>query len=83
MRTFASPEDAEAREPDSGMDRVSLEVVLSEGSTLSGWAVLELPRAQPRALDFLNGPGAFVTLHQGPRIHLVNRAHIRMVHPLD
>jgi hypothetical protein len=81
--SYASPGDAAVPESAAATDRVSLEVLLSDGSTLSGWALLELPRAQPRTLDFLNGPGSFVTIHDEARIHLVNRAHIRTVHPLD
>lgn len=74
--------DGDAR-PDSTESRVQLEARLSDGRTLFGWAVLDLPRAYPRTLDFLNGPGAFLPIHDGTRVHLVNRAHIRTVHPLD
>lgn len=64
-------------------NRVQLEARLSDGRTLSGWVILELPRAYPRTLDFLNGPESFLPIHDGTRVHLVNRAHIRTVHPLD
>ncbi len=63
--------------------RVQLEVRLSDGRSLSGWAILELPREYPRTLDFLNGPGPFLAIHDEGRVHLVNRAHIRTVHPRD
>jgi hypothetical protein len=69
--------------PDAAQDRVQLEVRLSDERTLSGWAILELPREYPRTLDFLNGPGPFLAIHGDERVHLVNRAHIRTVHPGD
>lgn len=75
--------DGESPVPDPTESRVALEARLSDGRTLSGWAILDLPRAYPRTLDFLNGPGPFLPIHDGTRVHLVNRAHIRTVHPLD
>lgn len=77
----ASDEDAEEGGPEPV--RASLEVLLSDGTKLSGWAVVDLPKEYPRALDFLNGPGAFVPIRDDTRIHLVNRAHIRTAHPID
>jgi hypothetical protein len=69
--------------PDIAQAPVRLEVWLSDGRNLSGWAILELPREYPRTLDFLNGPGPFLAIHGEERVHLVNRAHIRTVHPRD
>jgi hypothetical protein len=64
-------------------NRVRLEALLSDGRTLSGWAILDLPSSYPRTLDLLNGPGLFLPIDDGTRMHLVNRVHIRTVHPLD
>lgn len=65
-------------------DRVlTLELLLSDGRTLGGRAVAEMPSAYPRALDLVNGSGDFIPIQDESHVHLVNRAHIRTVHPID
>ncbi len=66
-----------------GRDRISLEVLLSDGRTLKGTALVDMPSAYPRAIDLVNGAGEFVPVMGDARVHLVNRGHIRTVHPLD
>ena len=46
---------------------------------LSGDVVLDLPANQSRVLDLLNRPGAFLTLRDGDRHHLVAKARITRV----
>lgn len=78
-----SPEPNDAGPPPPARGRASLEVHLSDGSELSGWASIELPKEHARTLDILNGPERFLAVHAGGRVHLVNRAQIRRVYPLD
>ena len=70
-------------EASEGRDRITLEVLLSDGRTLKGHAMVDMPSAYPRALDLVNGAGEFVPVTDDSRVHLVNRGHIRTVHPLD
>jgi hypothetical protein len=64
--------------------QASLEVTLADGSTLSGWATLELPAHHSRLLDYLNATNeAFFCLTTSNEIHLVNRAHVLYVRPED
>lgn len=65
-------------------DRVlTLELLLSDGRTLGGRAVADMPSAYPRALDLVNGADDFIPIRDETHVHLVNRAHIRTVHPID
>lgn len=87
-RTVSVSFPSEAVEQDGAMpddpDRVlTLELLLSDGRTLGGQAVAEMPSAYPRALDLVNGSGSFVPIKDDTHVHLVNRAHIRTVHPID
>ncbi|MDZ7779759.1 MAG: hypothetical protein U5R14_07465 [Gemmatimonadota bacterium] len=84
--SYSAPEGTTAGDDPEGEvepDRVPLEVLLSDGTKLTGWALVDLPKEYPRALDFLNGSGTFVRIRDEARVHLVNRAHIRTAHPLD
>lgn len=62
---------------------LTLELILSDGRTLGGRALAEMPSAYPRALDLVNGSGDFLPIEDDTHVHLVNRAHIRTVHPID
>ena len=81
--SYVPPEDLAAAGPDPSKARAALDLHLSDGSLLSGWTSLDLPKAQARTLDVLNGPERFLTIHTEDRVHLVNRSHIRSVHPRD
>ena len=81
--SFSPAPDAESPLADAVSGRASLEVHLSDGSELSGWAFVELPKEHARTLDILNGPETFLAVHSDDRVHLVNRAHVRKVYPLD
>lgn len=85
-RTADLEQEVEAVDPAAGTPghgRVSMRVVLSDGRSISGWVALDLPSSHPRTLDVLNSAGQFFPLHEEAGIHLVSRAHIRTVHPLD
>lgn len=47
--------------------------------TLTGELVIDMPEGHRRVLDYLNGPGAFLTVHDGDRHHLVRKAWITRV----
>jgi hypothetical protein len=83
--SFSSSTDAtEAGGAPNDPERVlTLELLLSDGRTLGGQAVAEMPSAYPRALDLVNGSDDFMPIRDETHVHLVNRAHIRTVHPID
>lgn len=70
-------------------DRVSaarstgLKIEFSDSSVLSGTVTIEPPPGRPRALDFLNDRPGFFALRLPDSVQYVNRAHVRVVTPLD
>ncbi|HYT04669.1 MAG TPA: hypothetical protein VEM13_07290 [Gemmatimonadales bacterium] len=63
---------------------VGVEVVLAGGSTLGGWASVELPLHHARLLDYLNAShDAFFAVWTHATTHYVNRAHVLYARPLD
>ncbi len=84
VRLSCAPIPAESELDRLGISRfVGLELALSDGSTLQGRAGVTLPPTRHRALDCLNAAGGFLVLWADDAAHYVNRAHIRMVRPLD
>jgi hypothetical protein len=67
----------------SAAKSVSLEVVLQGGQEFRGIATLELPPNRARALDYVNGPGAFFALWTDGIARYINKARVRLIHPLD
>ena len=68
----------------SAAKQASLDVTLADGSTLSGWATLELPEYHSRLLDYLNASTEpFFALATADQVHLVNRAHVLFARPGD
>lgn len=49
------------------------------GLRLEGTIMIDMPEAHSRVLDYFNRPGAFLTLRQGDRHHLVCKARITRV----
>ena len=76
-------EDCAPGDEDASGDRLALEVLLSDGRALTGFALVDMPSAYPRALDLMNGADDFVPIMDDTHVHLVNRGHVRTVHPLD
>jgi hypothetical protein len=74
------PEDAVRL---SAAKRASLVITLADGSTLSGWATLELPEYHSRILDYLNAVESFFALATDQQLHIVNRAHVLYARPED
>jgi hypothetical protein len=63
---------------------IGLELVLSDDSTLSGWASVELPPEQSRLSDYLNASAdPFLSVWTHAATHYVNRGHVRFARPLD
>lgn len=63
---------------------LGVEIVLAGGSTLGGWASVELPAQHARLLDYLNAsPHPFFSVWTHAVTHYVNRAHVLYARPLD
>ncbi len=63
---------------------LGVELVLAGGSTLGGWASVELPQHHARLLDYLNAsPEPFFAVWTHATTHYVNRAHVLYARPLD
>ena len=63
---------------------VAVEVVLADGSTLHGWAHVELPEQHSRLLDYLNAtPEPFFAVTAEDGTHYLNRAHVLYARPKD
>ena len=61
-----------------------LELMLADGSQLSGSATIELPQHHSRLLDYLNASAEpFFAITTDDEIHLVNRAHVLYARPED
>ena len=68
----------------SAAKKASFEVTLADGSTLSGWATLELPEYHSRLLDYLNELAQpFFAVTTANEMYLVNRAHVLYARPED
>jgi hypothetical protein len=78
------PRDATTEDPArlEAAKLAGIELALADGSSLSGWATLELPAHHARLLDYLNASSepffAVTTEHE---VHLVNRAHVLYARP--
>ena len=53
-----------------------IEVEFEDGLVLEGTTRFQLPEAQARIQDHLNGPEPFLQLYCGDRVHLINKACI-------
>src|SRR2546430_5105746 len=63
---------------------LGIELVLVRGSTLGGWASVELPEHPARLLDYLNAADEpFFAMWTHATTHYVNRAHVLYARPLD
>ena len=62
---------------------VALDVVMLGGRELEGRAAVEMPPERSRALDYVNGPGAFFALWTDDVTHYVNKSLVRTIRPLD
>jgi hypothetical protein len=68
----------------SAAKRMAVEVTLTDGSALSGWAEVELPDHHARLLDYLNAtPEAFFAVTAADGTHFINRAHVLYARPKD
>lgn len=62
---------------------IALDVVIVGGRKLGGRAAIEMPPERSRALDYVNGPGAFFALWTEDVTHYVNKLLVRTIRPLD
>ena len=60
-----------------------LKVELSDNTVYSGTVPSELPSDRPRTLDLLNQRPGFIQLRTADVVRYLNRAHVRVVTPLD
>ena len=68
----------------SAAKQATLEITLADGSTLNGWATLELPQHHSRLLDYLNASAdPFFAITTSAEVHLVNRTHVLYARPGD
>jgi hypothetical protein len=68
----------------SAAKKASMEITLADGSTLNGWATIELPLHHSRVLDYLNTVAEpFFAIATGEGMHLINRAHVLYARPED
>lgn len=76
---------AEPQDPSrlSVVKLMNLKVELSDGTVYSGTVPTELPSDRSRALDLLNHRPGFFQLRTADVIRHLNRAHVRVVTPLD
>lgn len=77
-------EDAPIGDPDrlSAARQLQLELVLTNGATITGQASAELPENHARPLDYLNASiEPFFTISTDERTHYVNRAHVLFARP--
>jgi hypothetical protein len=80
------PRDAAAQDPArlSAAKQARIELTLADGSTLMGWATVELPEHHSRLLDYLNAsPGPFFAVTTDEAVHFVNRAHVLYARPQE
>ena len=63
---------------------LGVELELSGGSKVGGWASAELPVQNARLLDYLNlSPDPFLAVWTHAATHYVNRGHVLYARPLD
>jgi len=63
---------------------VAIEIVLTDRSTLHGWAHVELPEHHARLLDYLNAtPELFFAVTADDGTHYLNRTHVLYARPKD
>lgn len=62
---------------------LELVVTLHGGAELRGRALAELPPERSRAVDYLNAAGPFFVLASDGDLRFINRAHVRLVRPLQ
>jgi hypothetical protein len=77
------PQDDVDQELQASAESIHLHVMLVTGEKFRGRATVVMPAPRRRALDYVNWLRPFFLLETegGPR--LINRAHVRLVRPLD
>jgi len=84
--TLSVARDATAQDPArlSAAKREKVELTLADGSTLAGWATVELPEYHSRLLDYLNASlEPFFAVTTDEAVHFVNRAHVLYARPQE
>jgi hypothetical protein len=70
----------------SAARQIGLDVLMANGDQHRGWTSLELPPPRARPLDYLNmnsDTEPFFTVSTETVTCYINRAHVRLVRPLD
>ncbi len=61
------------------MERCAV-VIECPGGRFEGEVLLDTPSNQRRLVDYVNQPGAFIALHKGEKVHLIQkRLMIRII----
>jgi hypothetical protein len=74
------PAEADEGEIPEGTESPTRRVAVeAERERLEGEIVIDMPHNQARVLDYVNRPGAFLTLRDGKRHHLVQKERITRI----
>ena len=63
--------------------QVSHIAVEAAGERYEGEVVVDMPPGHQRVADWLNAPGAFITVRSGAAHHLIQKRHVTRVMELD
>jgi hypothetical protein len=72
VRLSFTPPPARDEDTDMDMDRSAV-LIECPGGRFEGEVLLDTPSNQRRVLDYVNQPGAFIRLHKGDRLHLIQK----------
>lgn len=72
VRLSFTPPPARDEDTEMAMDRSSV-VIECPGGRFEGEVLLDTPGNQRRVLDYVNQPGAFISLHKDDRVHLIQK----------
>lgn len=74
------PADSNTDDLDDEIGCPAIRVAIdADGQHFEGRVLIDMPPNQQRVVDWMNAPGAFITLRAGARHHLIQKAHITRV----
>lgn len=77
---IAVPAEANASDGDAEIDAPVFRVAIDAGgSCFEGQVLIDMPPDRRRVADWLNAPGAFITLRTGTTHHLIQKRHVTRV----
>lgn len=72
VRLSFTPPPAREEDAPTGMERCAVAIEYA-GGRFDGEVLLDTPSNQRRLVDYVNQPGAFLTLHKGEKAHLIQK----------